>query len=195
MALRVSGKNLDVGEALRGQITDRLSNAIRRFYEGGVTGHVIVEPEGTGFRTDCTLHLSSGVTLQAEGMAHDAYVSAEKAAERLERRLRRYKRRLKDRHTAQSGREDPAWSLDVPSYVIQAPEDDEEDVEEGFHPVVIAETKNSVISMAVSDAVLELDLTGAPVMVFRHATSGRINVVYRRSDGNIGWIDPPALDS
>jgi ribosomal subunit interface protein len=195
MALRVSGKNLDVGEALRGQITDRLSNAIRRFYEGGVTGHVIVEPEGTGFRTDCTLHLSSGVTLQAEGMAHDAYVSAEKAAERLERRLRRYKRRLKDRHTAQSGREDSAWSLDVPSYVIQAPEDDEEDVEEGFHPVVIAETKNSVISMAVSDAVLELDLTGAPVMVFRHATSGRINVVYRRSDGNIGWIDPPALDS
>jgi ribosomal subunit interface protein len=195
MALRVSGKNLDVGEALRGQITDRLSNAIQRFYEGGVTGHVIVEPEGTGFRTDCTLHLSSGVTLQAEGMAHDAYVSADKAAERLERRLRRYKRRLKDRHTAQSGREDAAWSLDVPSYVIQAPEDDEEDVEEGFHPVVIAETKNSVISMAVSDAVLELDLTGAPVMVFRHATSGRINVVYRRSDGNIGWIDPPALDS
>jgi ribosomal subunit interface protein len=195
MALRVSGKNLDVGEALRGQITDRLSHAIKRFYEGGVTGHVIVEPEGTGFRTDCTLHLSSGVTLQAEGMAHDAYVSAEKAAERLERRLRRYKRRLKDRQSAQPDRADQAWSLDVPSYVIQAPEDDEEDVGEGFHPLVIAETKNSVISMAVSDAVLELDLTGAPVMVFRHATSGRINVVYRRSDGNIGWIDPPALDS
>ena len=100
MALRVSGKNLDVGEALRGQITERISNAIRRFYEGGVTGHVIVEPEGTGFRTDCTLHLSSGVTLQAEGMAHDAYISADKAAERLERRLRRYNRRLKDRHSA-----------------------------------------------------------------------------------------------
>ena len=195
MALRVSGKNLDVGEALRGQITDRISNAIRRFYEGGVTGHVIVEPEGTGFRTDCTLHLSSGVTLQAEGMAHDAYVSADKAAERLERRLRRYKRRLKDRHSAPAARDEQPWSLDVPSYVIQAPEDDEEDMEEGFHPVVIAETKNSVTAMAVSDAVLELDLTGAPVMVFRHATSGRINVVYRRSDGNIGWIDPPALDS
>ena len=195
MALRVSGKNLDVGEALRGQITERISNAIRRFYEGGVTGHVIVEPEGTGFRTDCTLHLSSGVTLQAEGMAHDAYISADKAAERLERRLRRYNRRLKDRHTAHASRESEDWSLDIPSYVIQAPEDDEEDVEEGFHPVVIAETKKNVTNMAVSDAVLELDLTGAPVMVFRHATSGRINVVYRRSDGNIGWIDPPVLDS
>ena len=195
MALRVSGKNLDVGEALRGQITERISHAIRRFYEGGVTGHVIVEPEGTGFRTDCTLHLSSGVTLQAEGMAHDAYISADKAAERLERRLRRYNRRLKDRNSAPASRGSDDWSLSVPSYVIQAPEDDEEDIEEGFHPVVIAETKKNVTNMAVSDAVLELDLTGAPVMVFRHATSGRINVVYRRSDGNIGWIDPPALDS
>ena len=195
MALRVSGKNLDVGEALRGQITERISNAIRRFYEGGVTGHVIVEPEGTGFRTDCTLHLSSGVTLQAEGMAHDAYISADKAAERLERRLRRYNRRLKDRHSAPASRETDDWSLSITSYVIQAPEDDAEDVEEGFHPVVIAETKKNITNMAVSDAVLELDLTGAPVMVFRHATSGRINVVYRRSDGNIGWIDPPVLDS
>ena len=195
MALRVSGKNLDVGEALRGQITARITHAVRRFYDGGVTGHVVVEPEGTGFRTDCTLHLSSGVTLQTDGMAHDAYVSAEKAAERLERRLRRYNRRLKDRHSAQSSRDSNNWSLDVTSYVIQAPEDDLDDPETGFHPVVIAETKKNVTNMSVSDAVLDLDLTGAPVMVFRHATSGRINMVYRRSDGNIGWIDPPLLDS
>jgi ribosomal subunit interface protein len=195
MALRVSGKNLDVGEALRGQITDRITHAVRRFYDGGVTGHVVVEPEGTGFRTDCTLHLSSGVTLQTDGMAHDAYISAEKAAERLERRLRRYNRRLKDRHSATSSRGPDQWSLDVTSYVIQAPEEDAEDPETGFHPVVIAETKKNVTNMSVSDAVLDLDLTGAPVMVFRHATSGRINVVYRRSDGNIGWIDPPLLDN
>jgi ribosomal subunit interface protein len=195
MPLRVSGKNIDIGEALRGQIVDRVANAVKRFFDGGVTGHVVVEPEGTGFRTDCTLHLSSGVTLQSEGMAHDAYLSADRAAERIEKRLRRYNRRLKDRSAAQNGAAH-AWNLDVPAYVIQAPDMEAEDDEEvaEFSPVVIAETKKSMRRLSVSDAVLDLDLTGAPVLVFRHAGSGRVNIVYRRSDGNIGWIDPPVLE-
>jgi len=195
MALRVSGKNIDVGEALRGQITDRVSTAVKRYFDGGVTGHVIIEPEGTGFRTDCTLHLSSGITLQAEGMAHDAYFSADKAAERIERRLRRYNRRLKDRHANGAGKDDGLWSLDMPAYVIQTPDHDDEEIEEGFHPLVIAETTKNMTSLSVADAVQDLDLTGAPVLVFRHASSGRVNIVYRRNDGNIGWIDPPVLDS
>jgi ribosomal subunit interface protein len=195
MALRVSGKNIDIGESLRNQIISRLSGAVKRYFDGGVTGHVIVEPEGTGFRTDCTLHLSSGVTLQADGMAHDAYFSADKAAERIEKRLRRYNRRLKDRSAQQNGTNNSAWNLDVPAYVIQTPDDDFDDEGEGaFNPVVIAEVKKNMRTMAVSDAVLDLDLTGAPVLVFRHAGSGRVNIVYRRTDGNIGWIDPPSLD-
>ncbi len=195
MALRVSGKNLDVGDALRGQITDRVSTAVKRYFDGGVTGHVIIEPEGTGFRTDCTLHLSSGITLQAEGMAHDAYFSADKAAERIEKRLRRYNRRLKDRHSTNHAKDDAVWSLDMPAYVIQTPDHEDDDIGEGFHPLVIAETTKNMVNMSVADAVQDLDLTGAPVLVFRHASSGRVNMVYRRNDGNIGWIDPPVLAS
>jgi ribosomal subunit interface protein len=190
MPLRVSGKNLDIGDALRGQVADRVARAIGKYFDGGFSGHVTVEKEGTGFRTDCTLHLNSGVTLQADGSAHDAYQSSEKAAERIEKRLRRYNRRLKDRTGPVSG---TLRAVEIPSYVIQAPDEDEEEEVHEFHPVVIAEHKKSMQTQSVSEAVVDLDLTGAPVVVFRHAGSGRVNMVYRRSDGNIGWIDPPAL--
>ena len=190
MPLRVSGKNLDIGEALRAQVVDRVSQTIAKYFDGSFSGHVTVEREGTGFRTDCALHLASGMTLQVEGTAHDAYQSAERASDKLEKRMRRYKRKLKD-HAPGPGAAGP---VEIPSYVIQAPDHDEEDEFVGeFHPVVIAETKNSMKTLSVSEAVTDLDLTGAPVVMFRHAGSGRVNLVYRRSDGNIGWIDPPAL--
>lgn len=188
MPLRVSGKNLDIGEALRGQVVTRIQTAVTKFFDGSVQGHVTVEREGTGFRTDCALHLSSGVTLQADGMAHDAYLSADKAAERIEKRLRRYKQRLKDRHNGHHPAND---AVEVPAYVIAAPDEDEEAPAE-FHPVVIAETKKSMATLSVSQAVEELDLSGVPVLLFKHAGTGRTNIVYRRADGNIGWIDPPA---
>jgi ribosomal subunit interface protein len=189
MPLRVSGKNLDIGEALRAQVVERVSGAVSKFFDGGFSGHVTVAREGTGFRTDCALHLSSGVDLQAEGSSHDPYQSAERAAERLEKRLRRYKQRLKDRAPANAGE---AGLIEVAAYVIQAPEDEDAEVAD-FHPVVIAETKKNVRTLSVSEAVLDLDLTGTPVVVFRHAGSGRVNMVYRRNDGNIGWIDPSTL--
>ncbi|PSC04064.1 ribosome-associated translation inhibitor RaiA [Alsobacter soli] len=189
MALRVSGKNLDIGEALRTQVVDRISGAISKYFDGGFSGHVIVEREGGGFRTDCALHLASGVTLQAEGAAHDAYASADQAAERIEKRLRRYKRRLKDRGAAQAnGRE-----IEAPYAVIQTPDLDEDEAPQEFHPLVIAETKKNMRTLSVSEAVIDLDLSGAPVIVFLHAGTGRVNMVYRRNDGNIGWIDPPSV--
>jgi ribosomal subunit interface protein len=192
MPLRVSGKNIDLGEALRLQITNRIQESVAKFYAGLVTGHVTLRPEGSGFETDCVLHLSSGVTLHAVGSAQDPYLSAERTAEKVESRLRRYKQRLKD-HTPNTG---TVRQLEVPAYVIETPgEEWGEDDETEFSPVVIAETKKNVNAMSVSDAVLDLDMTGAPVMLFRHATSGRINFVYRRTDGNIGWVDPPALEN
>lgn len=191
MSLRISGKNLDVGEALRGQAEARVAAALSKYYEGGYQGHVTVGKDGTAFKTDGVLHLSSGITLEASGTAHDAYASLDKMAERIEKRLRRYKRRLKDRSAA-NGRE-PA--IEIPSYVIAAPDDDIEEIEatgEGDNPVIVAESTKSLHNLTVGDAVAELDLTGAPVIVFRHAGHGRVNIVYRRRDGNIGWIDPPA---
>src|SRR5690606_15242244 len=124
--------------------------------------------------------------------AHDAYASLDKMAERIEKRLRRYKRRLKDRSAAANGRD---AGIEIPSYVIAAPADDFEENDAGVagdNPVIVAESTKSLHVMTVSDAVAELDLTGAPVVIFTHAGNGRMNVVYRRGDGNIGWIDPPA---
>jgi ribosomal subunit interface protein len=192
MSLRISGKNLDVGAALRGQAETRVAAALGKYYEGGYQGHITVGKDGTAFKTDGVLHLSSGITLEASATAHDPYASLDKMAERIEKRLRRYKRRLKDRSAAANGREP---LMEIPSYVIAAPDDDVEEQETdhaGENPVIVAESTKSLHQMTVVDAVAELDLTGAPVVIFRHAGNGRMNVVYRRRDGNIGWIDPPA---
>jgi ribosomal subunit interface protein len=189
MPFRVSGKNIDVGEALRGRINDRIAEAMGKYFDGGYSGHVTVAREGFGFRTECAIHLDSKITLHAEGQAADAYASADQAALRVERRLRRYHRRLKEHR---SDRLDGRAALEAASYIITAPEQDSEAELDGFTPVIIAESTTRLKQLSVSDAVMELDMTGAPVLVFRHAAHGGINVVYRRADGHFGWIDPPA---
>ena len=160
-----------------------------KYFDGGYSGHVTVAREGFGFRTECAIHLDSKVTLHAEGHAADAYASADQAALRVEKRLRRYHRRLKDHHPE---RLDGLGAVDAASYVIAAPEHESEAELDGFTPVIIAESTTRLKQMSVSDAVMELDMTGAPVLVFRHAADGSINVVYRRADGHFGWIDPAA---
>ena len=190
MPFRVSGKNLDIGEALRERVSARIVDALSKYFDGGYSGHVTVEKEGFGFRTDCAIHLDSGITLHTEANAADAYASADQAAVRIEKRLRRYKRRLKDHHVA---RANGAAVIDAPSYVIEAPSHESDDEQTEFNPVIIAESTTVLKEFSVSEAVMELDMTGAPVVVFRHASHGRVNLVYRRPDGNVGWIDPPIV--
>ena len=189
MPFRVSGKNLDVGETLRQRINERIAEAMGKYFDGGYSGHVTVAREGFGFRTECAIHLDSKITLHAEGRAADAYASADQAALRVEKRLRRYHRRLKD-HRAD--RSDGRAAVDAASYVIAAPEHESEGELDGFTPVIIAESTTKLKQLSVSDAVMELDMTGAPVLVFRHAAHGGISVVYRRPDGHFGWIEAPA---
>lgn len=196
MPFRVSGKNIELGEALRERISARVLEALEKYFDGGFSGHVTVGKEAFGFQTECVVHLDSGIMLRADSMAADAYLSADQAAEKLEKRLRRYHRRLKDYKG--NGRNnghpvDEIGGIAVPDYVIAAPEDENGDEITAFNPVIIAEATTSLKSLSVSEAVTQLDMTGAPVMVFRHAGHGRVNLVYRRPDGNIGWIDPPAL--
>jgi ribosomal subunit interface protein len=194
MSLRISGKNLDVGEAIRSQAEARVGSALGKYYEGSFKGHVTLAKDGTAFRTDAVLHLSSGVTLEASGLAHDAYQSLDMMVERIEKRLRRYKRKLKA-HPPNAAAERRTIA-NMPSYVLEAPAHDDDGDDElhlnGAHPVIVAESTRALHELTVSDAVSELDMTGAPVLVFRNAGHGRMNIVYRRRDGNIGWIDPPS---
>lgn len=182
--LKISGKNLDIGNALRERIQERIDEAVSKYFDGGYSGQVVVEPEGFGFKTDCAIHLDTGVVLKTSANAADATASFDQAAERVEKRLRRYKRRLKSHHPQQSGE-----SIEAQSFVLATPEEDEE-VPVDYSPVVVAETATHIRTMTVGMAVLDLDLTESPVVVFRSAANGTINVVYRRSDGNVGWIDP-----
>ena len=196
MTLRISGKSIRVGDALRDRVSDRTDEVLRKYFDGNYSGHITLSKDGFGFKTDCALHLDSGVTLEAESNAADAYASADAALLMIEKRLRRYKSRLKDRsarkaHAASAAMaEMVAPTLDAPSYVIEAPSDDGL---EGYNPVIIAEATTSLKRLSVSEAVMELDFTGAACLVFQHGSSGRVNIIYRRADGNVGWIDPPAV--
>ncbi len=138
MSLRVSGKNINIGEALRTHVTDRLSALTGKYFDGGVTGHVTITPDGTGFRTECSLHLTSGMALQADGRAQDPYGSFDQSAERIEKRLRRYKSRLKSHHDHEAAKAET-----VASYILEAP-DQEEDAPAEFTAAVIAEFDDAI---------------------------------------------------
>jgi ribosomal subunit interface protein len=195
MTLRISGKSISVGEALRGRVADRTDEVLRKYFDGNYSGHITLSKDGFGFRTDCALHLDSGITLEADSNAPDAYASADQALLMIERRLRRYKSRLKDRSARKTHAATAALAaLNATSYVLEAPGEGEDEVT-GYSPVIIAEATTSLKWLSVSEAVMELDLSGAPCLVFQHGSSGRVNIIYRRADGNVGWIDPPAAKS
>jgi putative sigma-54 modulation protein len=195
MPFRVSGKNIAIGEALRGRVNQRIAEATAKYFDGGYSGHVTIGKDGFGFRTECVIHLDSGIVLEAEATAGDAYASADQAAERIEKRLRRYKRRLRDHQAPRTdGQPFDQSDVDAPSYVIAAPEPDGSEEITEFNPVIIAESTTTLKLLSVSEAVMQLDMTGTTVVVFRHAGHGRVNLVYRRPDGHIGWIDPPTVE-
>jgi ribosomal subunit interface protein len=197
MTLRISGKSISVGDALRSRVSERTDEVLRKYFDGNYSGHITLSKDGFGFRTDCSLHLDSGITLEADSNAADAYASADQALLMIEKRLRRYKSRLKDRSARKTYAASMAIAelngagLDAPSYIIEAPEGDDEVTE--YSPVIIAEATKSLKRLSVSEAVMELDLTGAACIVFQHGSSGRVNIIYRRTDGNVGWVDPPAV--
>ena len=195
MALRVSGKNIDVGEALRHRLSDRITEVLSKYFDGGWSGHVTVAREGSGYKSECMLHLDSGVNLQAHGAAQEANACADAAIEKIEKRLRRYRQRVKDRH-GHGNAAGANGAFAAQSYVLDMPDVDAEEEElEGWSPTVVAEQATKLRSLSVRDAVVELEITGAPVVVFRHAGHGRVNVVYRRPDGHVGWVDPAAFSS
>jgi ribosomal subunit interface protein len=189
MRVLVTGKNLDIGESLRSHVETRLEQIATRYFDGAVAGHVTMEKQRGRFMTECTLHLTTGLVLQAHGEAGEPYVSFDAAAEHLEKRLRRYKQRLKHHH---KNRREPIRHETAASYIIAQSLDEEETgiPASDLNPVVVAESPASVPELSVGEAVLQLDISTGPFVLFRNARDGTLNVVYRRADGNIGWIDP-----
>lgn len=188
MHIKVTGKNFDVGDALRNQIGDRLQQFRNKYFEGTVHAHVTLAKQRSNFESDCNLHLATGLVLTAHGAAADATQSFDNAAMRLEQQLRRYKHRLKNH---QKDRREPVRQVEAASYVIQSDDSAaDEEAPADLNPVVIAEQATSVPELSVGEAVMALEISSVPFVLFKNSKGGHTNVVYRRSDGNIGWVDP-----
>lgn len=198
MAFQVTGKNLDVGQALRLYVTERIEQTLEKYMMPSLGGHVRLEKERGTFRADCSIVLRSGTSLEVHGEAADAYAAVDLAVERLEKRVRRYKRRLKSH---QGGGTAPAetatlFTAGEPADMLLEPDaadgtDAEHgtDAEQDGEATIVAEN-GSLMQLTVKEAAIELDLADAAFILFRNAADGRVNIVYRRGDGNIGWIDP-----
>ncbi|MGQ3039223.1 MAG: ribosome hibernation-promoting factor, HPF/YfiA family [Brevundimonas sp.] len=203
MQVQVSGKHVDVGEALGSRISQELEDGIGKYFERGAQdAEVVVSKDGHGFKVDCWVRLASGQSIVTTGLGGDAHGAFSDSLDKLEKRVRRYKRRLKDHHIGPKGlspekTEDAAREV-ARSIVLRNPDEVEDDTfgqagspdEPPPVGMVIAETQSEMRTITVGRAVAELDMTGYPVVVFRNAAHGGISVVYRRPDGNVGWIDP-----
>ena len=191
MTIQITGKNVDAGEAFKAYVSEKIDTVLGKYIGSEISSHVRLEKEKTQFRTACSIRLTSGLMLEAHGDGATAYSSADSALEHLEKRLRRHKRRIKNHHNGRSHtpmRESPASD-----YTVQVGEDDDTDTvtaNDNSLPGGVAETERSIRELAVSEAVMQLDLSNGAFLLFRNAGHGGLNVVYRRQDGHIGWIDP-----
>jgi ribosomal subunit interface protein len=186
MQLFVSGKHLDVGDSLRAHVGAALSGAVERHFGHAIEGKTVFAHEGHGFRADVHVHVARGLVVQSHAVASDPYVAFDAAVERLETRLKRYKGKFESRHRA---REEPA-AAEAASYVLADAGVGEHEDQAGGKPAIVAETKTVLLHLSVSDAVARMDLAEQAFYLFVNHTHGGLNVVYRRSDGAIGWIDP-----
>lgn len=190
MQIKISGQQLDVGDSLRAHITEALDATVEKYFGQAIDASVVLSRERYLVRADVTIHIGREIYVRAHESADDAYAAFDVAAAHLGKRLRRHKRRLRDHHAAR----DRAESARAQQYILAPYEpvadDEEETGEDGDHPVIVAEDQTIIENLTVSEAVMRMDLADVPAMVFRNAGNGGLNVVYRRADGNIGWIDP-----
>jgi ribosomal subunit interface protein len=186
MEIRVSGHQLQTGEALQDHATERLEAIVDKYFGRALSSHVTFGKGDAGaFKCDIVTHVMQGLILKAQGNAHDAHHALDDAAGKIEKQLRRYKRRLKDRHE----QADFARAAEEAAYTIFAQDVGEEEIAVDAPPI-IAETSVDIPTCSVADAVMMLDLRHTPALFFKNAGTQRHNMVYRRADGSIGWVEP-----
>jgi ribosomal subunit interface protein len=192
MQINVSGKQVDLSDALRTRVWTGLDTIAGKYFDHAIEAHVTFGRARSFFTCDINVHAGRGLTLRGEGEAGDANAAFDDAAEHIATRLRRYRRRMSDHHRDLANREKPQPGR---SYVLQQQAEEISDVPANGHAhpafaTVIAETQTDIARLSVSEAVMRMDLEDQPVMMFRNSATSELNVVYRRADGNIGWIDP-----
>lgn len=191
MRYQISGKQIDIGEALQTHVQTEMGETLAKYAGRPTEAIVVFSKTGHEFVSEAVVHLSTGLTVQATGRDPEIYAAFDACCEKMDKQLRRYKRRLKDHHR---DRPDPVEISGGGSYILAATADDSDEAEQfDDAPVIVAETEAKIPSISVGEAVMQMELANSPVLVFRNEKQNRINVVYRREDGNIGWIDPHTL--
>ncbi len=192
MRYQISGKQIDVGEALQTHVRNELGETFEKYAQRPTDSTVIFSRDAHYFICDAVVHLATGLTVQAKGQdADNIYAAFEKCREKMDKQLRRYKRRLKDHY---KDRTSPVEYGAASSYVLAADEDEWESHDDaGLQPIIVAEMETRVPTLSVGDAVMQMELAGVAMLVFRNEKHGGVNVVHRRDDGNVGWIDPRNL--
>ena len=195
MQIKITGKNLDIGTAFQEHVESRLHEIAEKYFNGVTSAMVVMEKQRSQFQAEIVMHLTTGLVMQAKGHGSDAYGAFDQALERMEKRLRRYKRKLKSH--VKKRRRQPLARHAAPSFLV-APEPEEvatvtpaeEEPAEDFQPTVVAEGEEQIVEMTPGEAVMQLELQERPFFIFRNASHGGINVVYRRDDGHVAWLDP-----
>jgi ribosomal subunit interface protein len=191
MQYQISGKQIDIGEALQTHVQTEVDEMIGKYPGRPTDALVVFSKDAHEFICESVVHLSTGLTVQARGRAGEIYAAFDSATEKMEKQLRRYKRRLKDHH---KDRPEPVELSGASSYILAAHNDDDTDEPDSLAPMIIAEMETKIPQLSVGEAVMQMELAGAPILVFRNdKQDAGINIVYRREDGNIGWIDPNTI--
>jgi len=191
MRYKITGKQIDIGEALQTHVKQELNAVVGKYAERPTDANVVFSRDAHEHVCEATVHLSTGLTAQAKASAVDIYAAFDSCNEKMEKQLRRYKRRLKNHHR---DRAEPVAHFGASTYILASSEESETTESDDMQPIIVAEMESRVPSITVGEAVMQMELAEAPVLVFRNDKHGGVNVVYRREDGNIGWIDPK-LDS
>ncbi|PCD76443.1 ribosome hibernation-promoting factor, HPF/YfiA family [Pseudothioclava arenosa] len=187
MRYKITGRQLDVGEALQTHVKSELGETVEKYAQRPTDATVNFSKDAHEFICEATVHLSTGLTATAKGHATEVYAAFESCREKMDKQLRRHKRRLKDHHKERS---QPVEFDHAGMYVLAAEDDESETEGSGLAPMIVAEMETKVPTLSVGEAVMQMELSGADLLVFRNEKHGGVNVVHRREDGNVGWIDP-----
>ncbi|MFA8441726.1 ribosome hibernation-promoting factor, HPF/YfiA family [Yoonia sp.] len=187
MRYQISGKQIDIGAALQTHVKTELDEILSKYAGRPTEAYVVFSKSGHEYVCESVVHLSTGLTAQAKGKAAEIYAAFDDSSEKMDKQLRRYKRRLKDHHRDRS---QPVELSDAGSYILESRDETDEVEQDSVNAMIVAEMETKIPSLSVGEAVMQMELASAPVLVFRNEKHNGVNVVYRRDDGNIGWIDP-----